>query len=84
LIWPRRKTGSTDGPKPARPLDDRQAIILSRPGGASIPRPPGRFSFSMIRLHRRFYPDRMSQRVAIVMFAIVVILAIYAVVQRLV
>jgi hypothetical protein len=38
----------------------------------------------MIRLHRRFYPDRMSQRVAIVMFAIVVILAIYAVVQRLV
>jgi hypothetical protein len=37
----------------------------------------------MIRFYRRLYIDRFSQRVAIFMFAIVAILAVYAVVQRL-
>jgi hypothetical protein len=36
-----------------------------------------------LKVSRRFYPDRTARRVAVCMFAIVVILALYAVVQRL-
>jgi hypothetical protein len=36
-----------------------------------------------LKVSRRMYIDRTSQRVAICMFAIIVILALYAVVQRL-
>ena len=38
---------------------------------------------SEMRVSRRFYPDRTALRVAVCMFAIVVILVLYAIVQRL-
>ena len=37
---------------------------------------------SELKVSRRFYPDRTAKRVAVCMFAIVVILAAYAVAQR--